>query len=185
MDTLLHKAGLFFGWLKLRLTHLRWASNNAVAKLLSVRSKNVRTAGRQCARCQLSSVSREPVRVLGLHVVQRSSHMCKLFNTLWHRCGLDDKRKLFVGKKNVNNLTISRKNFGFGNLDKDLRTLRIPILRCRVIDTTKVLVRLQPALLVNVPTVLRIFKLGSNVSSQPRHLFTGALYRKNCIVSRL
>ena len=95
--------------------------------------------------------------------------MCKLRDTFWHRRRLNHERKLFVSEKNVNNLPVRRKDFGLCNLDEDLRSLGVAVCRRRVVDATKILVRLEPSLLVNVPPVFRIFELRTNVSGETGH----------------
>ena len=68
--------------------------------------------------------------------------MCKLRDAFWHRRRLNYERKLFVSEENVNNLPVRRKHFGLCNFDEDLRPFGIAILCRRIVDATKVFVRL-------------------------------------------
>ena len=111
--------------------------------------------------------------------------MCKLRNTFRHRRRLNYERKLFVSEKNVNNLPVRRKDFGLCNLDEDLRSFRVTVRRCRIVDATKVLVRLQPSLFVNVPSVFRIFELRTNVPGETGHPLCRCHERDSLIVFRL
>ena len=52
------------------------------------------------------------------------AYVSKLRDAFGHRRRLNYERKLLVSKKNVNNLTVRRKDFGLCNLDEDLRPFR-------------------------------------------------------------